>query len=111
MKLSVWVIVLMTCIVFLISVSASGQSLADEQLKQFYQDCIMNNIAKCQSKTVLHTSKSGNLKSCAALYVKKASFLTSYKDILISEMMEHRIDAKPYKVDYYLNKRFFEMTQ
>lgn len=68
----------------------------------------MKCISKSQSKAGLIVSNSKNLQSCGALSQQKIIFLTNYKSTLINEMIANKVSAKPYKVDYYLYKRFYE---
>jgi hypothetical protein len=81
-----------------------------EELAKFYETCISNQIDKCQAKTALGKSKSANLRSCAAKESKKAAFLESNKDMLIEEMIKNDIGMKQYKIEYFLNKKFFEIS-
>jgi hypothetical protein len=53
-------------------------------------------------------SRSKNLRSCSRLAILKAIFLSANRDQLIREMAASGIVMKTYKVDYYLNKRFYE---
>jgi hypothetical protein len=53
-------------------------------------------------------SRSKNLRSCSRLAVLKAIFLSANREKLISEMAASGVAMKAYKVDYYLNKRFYE---
>ena len=88
-----------------------GQSDTDAKLVRFYETCILNQISKCQAKAALINSKSSNLRSCAAVSSRKAVFFVNYKDMLIQEMLKNEMDPKTYKVQYYINKRYFEMNQ
>ena len=99
----VWVISLIAAF------PAKGQTVENEQLVKYYREYISKCISKNISKAGLQTSKSENLRSCGILYKKKAIFLTNNQNALIDEMIRKEIGKKPYKVDYYLNKRFNEM--
>ena len=107
-----------SCIIFLMSFMivtaigpAKGQSESKDQLLKFYESCIQKKISNCKAKTVLKTSSSENLQRKANLSMKQVNFLTSNKDTLINEMIEQGIAQKCYAVEYFLNKRFFEMNQ
>ena len=102
-------------IVMVISLIAAlpntGQTGENEQLAKYYQEYISESISKNQSKAVLQTSKSENLRSSGKIYKLKAVFLTNNQDVLVDEMIRKEIGTKPYKVDYYLNKKFNEMIK
>jgi len=82
-----------------------------EKSTKFYNNCIVKKISKCQSKSIMLTSKSDNLREYALLGSQKAIFYTNEKDRLIKEMMEREVDLKEYQVEYYLNKRYNELKK
>lgn len=82
-----------------------------EKNTQLYNNCIIKEISKCQSKSKMITSKSDNLRQYALLESKKAAFYMNAKDMLINEMMEGEVDPKNYQVEYYLNKRYNEFKK
>lgn len=92
-------------------ISATGQSGENEQLAKYYQEHISKCISKNKSKASLQTSKSENLRSCGTIYKQKAVFLTNNQNLLVDEMIRKEIGTKPYKVDYYLKKRFNQMIK
>jgi hypothetical protein len=98
-------------VIFMGTTSATGQTGESEQLAKYYQAYISKCILKNQSKAVLQTSRSENLRSCGALYKQKAIFLTNNRKSLVDELIRKKIGTKPYKVDYYLNKKFNEMIK
>ena len=96
-------------VVILIGViPATGQASENEQLRKYYNDYILKCISKNQSKASLQTSRSANLRSCGVLSKQKVVFLTHKRNMLVDEMIKHKVGTKPYKVEYYLNKRFHE---
>lgn len=88
-----------------------GQAAENEQLKKYYKDYISKCISKNQSKVGLQASKSANLRSCGALSKQKVIFLTNNQNMLVNEMIKNQVGKKPYKIEYYLNKRFHETYQ
>ena len=78
------------------------------QLMKYYENFINEKIAKCHSKAQLKDSKSVHLQSCAAKEIKKATFLSENKEMLIQEMVKRDIGMKQYKIEYFLNKKFYE---
>jgi hypothetical protein len=51
------------------------------------------------------------LRRAAALSCMKAAYLKDYKDELIQEMIKADIGTRSYKIQYYLNQRFFNIIQ
>ena len=90
------------------SMSFSGDF---EKSKQFYNNCIVKQISKCQSKSIMLTSNSENLREYALLKSRKAEFFADEKDRLIKEMVKREIGLNDYQVEYYLNKRFNELKK
>ena len=78
----------------------------------YFENCIVREILKCESKlTLLATSKSQHLKDYAAVEAQKAVFLKTERDMLIKEMLEMQLEPKHYKVEVFLNSRFHEQNQ
>ena len=100
-------------IVFIVigALSATVLGGENEQLKKYYKDYISKCISKNQSKTAFQTSKSKNLRSCGTLSKQKVIFLTNNQNMLVNEMIKNQIGTKPYKIEYYLNKKFHEAYQ
>ena len=90
------------------AVPITAESPSNEQLAKFYENYIFEKIDKNQSKASLKTSRSKNLRLVGAKAEKQAAFLTLKRDILVDEMMKQHIGQKPYKIEYFLNKRFSE---
>ena len=86
----------------------TGQTGENEQLKKYYQDYITKCISKNQSKATLQTSKSENLRNSGNLSKQKIIFLTNNQNTLVNEMIKNKVGTKPYKIDYFLNKKFHE---
>ncbi len=109
MKGKLLIITAMVTFVTLIgALPVTGQAGENEKLKKYYNDYILKCISKNQSKISLQTSQSENLQSCGALSKQKFIFLTNNQNILVDEMIKNKIGTKSYKIDYYLNKRFYE---
>ena len=105
-------ITVMAMVLALIVVSPdTGQAEEYEQLKEYYQNYISECIVKNQSKVDLQNSILLNMQACGIVALQKVSFLTNNQDILIDEMIKNNIGQKPYKVDYYLNKKFHETIE
>jgi hypothetical protein len=88
--------------------SASGDIEVDRDPAAFYANCIDKKITGCDCKGGMWNSRSKNLRSCSRRAILKAIFLSANRDQLIREMAANGVAMKVYKVDYYLNKRFYE---
>jgi hypothetical protein len=96
---------------FLGNLSAISEDGQNTQIIKYYENMINETISKCHSKANLKESKSVHLQSCAAEKLKKAKFLSKNKEMLIKEMVKKDIAAKQYKIEYFLNKKFFEYSK
>ena len=90
----------------IIALPNTGQTGENEQLEIYYMEYISECICKNESKAALQNSRSENLRRDGMIYERKAVFLTNNQNVLIDEMIRKGIGTNPYKVDYYLNKRF-----
>ncbi|UCE55813.1 MAG: hypothetical protein JSV31_10275 [Desulfobacterales bacterium] len=93
------------------STSAVSQQSGTEDLKFLYSAAIDKVILHCKNKTDLRHSRSEHLRRSAALSCMKAAYLKGYKDELIQEMIKADIGTSSYKIQYYLNQRFFNIIQ
>jgi len=111
MQAKILIIYLLVGVITFIGVLPSTCISADkEELAKFFEDCISSEICKCQAKTVFSKSRSANLCCYAAEKLKKAAFLQNNKDMLIEEMIKNDIGVKPYKIEYFLNKKFYALS-
>ena len=84
----------------------------NEEKAKYYDNCIVKEIIKCDSKFVLlSSSKSMNLQDYANIKAQKARFLEAEKAILVREMIEVQLEPKQYKVEMFLNSRFQEKNR
>jgi hypothetical protein len=95
---------------FLGPLSAICEDSQNTQTIKYYENMINEKISKCHAKAQLKESKSVHLQSCASINTKKANFLSKNKDMLIKEMVKRDIGAKQYKIEYFLNKKFYEYS-
>lgn len=93
------------------AISVAVQASKNEQLRTYYKEYISKCISKNHSKASLQTSKSKNLRSCGIISKQKAIFLTDNLDMLVNELINNEIGKKPYKIDHYLNHRFYATYQ
>ena len=110
MKVKALMVIFVSSLMIMLGVGQiSAESQSDEHLIKIYETCIVKKIAKCQSKTILETSRSENLQLAAEIAADQVRFLSLNKDTLVNEMMEKGIGPKPYKIEHYLNSRFYEV--
>ena len=64
-------------------------------------------ISKCEHKAAMATSKFNKVRSAAELSGLKADYFRLHKKELIKDMMEEQIGLKAYKIQYFLNMKFF----
>jgi hypothetical protein len=103
------IIFVVCCIVFVFGAfSVSGDTDVGRDSTAFYANCIDKKITCCDGKGEMWDSRSKNLRSCSRLAILKAIFLSANREQLIREMAANGVALKTYKVDYYLNKRFYE---
>ena len=77
---------------------------------EFYHIHIDKIIQNCECKIALRDAESEAIQRAAALALLKSTFLKSYKDQLIEEMQSDNIGFKAHQVEYYLNRRFFDIV-
>jgi len=108
MKVAKYITYVTIAIIFMLwAVPVMSQQPSNDKLKAFYEASIDERISKCESKTAMLNSKFGNVRSAAENALLKAEFLNNYKEILVQDMISSNVGIKPYKIDYYLNQRFF----
>jgi hypothetical protein len=90
------------------ALTVSGDTEVDRESAAFYANCIDKKITCCDCKGGMWNSRSKNLRHCSRIAILKAIFLSANKEQLIREMEANGVAMKTYKVDYYLNKRFYE---
>jgi hypothetical protein len=86
----------------------SGDTSVGQDPAAFYANCIDKKITCCDGKGEMWNSRSKNLRSCSRVAILKAIFLSANREQLIREMVAEDLAMKKYKVDFYLNKRFYE---
>lgn len=76
-------------------------------LESYYKDCITKKVAKCERIAAMINSKSECIRRCAKINSLKTKFFKNNKDELVHAMVTQNVGMKPYKVDYFLIKAFF----
>ena len=109
MKILAYAILTMVMVIALLGAyTMTAEAGEREQLRSIYSNHIIEAITKSHSKSGLVRSKSENLQTSGILARQKAIFLTANHDSLVDEMVENGVGTKPYQIDYFLNKRFYE---
>jgi hypothetical protein len=93
---------------FILALSSQCLSQSETEKADFYRKSIEEQIAKCNAKIRFIDSKSQNLRHYCQLELQKAEFFSNAKEILLMEMIEKEIEAKDYKIQYFLNSRFYK---
>lgn len=78
----------------------------DRQIASYYAR-IEDQIKKCDRQAVMRSSKFSNGKEVGEIARLKADFLRKNKGLLVLGMLESSIDPTDYKIDHYINSRFF----
>jgi hypothetical protein len=85
----------------------AAKSQSHDDLKNFYEACIEEKIVRCQSKSEMEGSRSKNLRLDAAIAAEKARFLSLNRNMLVEEMIDRKIGQRVYKIDVFLNEKFY----
>jgi hypothetical protein len=102
------IILLMITFLALLWVSTTvSQTTTTPKLETFYGAFIDECILKCESKGSMRGSRLKHIRQEAAKHYLKADFLKRHKAELIEELVSKDIGTKHYKINYYLNSRFY----
>ncbi len=106
-------IIILPVIVFIVLVlTCPGMSQTiNSDDAEAYVAVIDELITNCEKKSAMGNSASDNIRNEVSIALMKASFYKKNKELLIEEMMEMRVDPKLYKVQYFLNMRFFAIVR
>jgi hypothetical protein len=77
------------------------------QLNSYYGECIDREILQCQRKAAFIACESESLRRWARVHMLKAKYYKINKEELIGEMVAQRLDPEQYKIEYFLNKSFY----
>ena len=110
MKRQISLVIFVTILAFFLGALSAICADIDKntQLNKYYENIVNEKISKCNSKAQFKESKSVHLQNCAAMEIKKATYLSENKEMLIKEMVKREIGVKQYKIEYFLNKKFYE---
>ena len=101
--------VLLCLVIGVLGLSSIAEAEQQAELRAFLASCIEKELASCCCKMEMIDSRSKCIRDCCRMAMLKARFIIDNREQLINEMLEDDISGgKCYKVDYYLNTRFFE---
>jgi hypothetical protein len=86
-----------------------GISGEKANLPQFYENCIVKMIEKCESQTrLLRTSSATDLRNYARVQAQIARFLSAEKETLVNIMIQLQLEPKEYKIERFLDDQFYK---
>lgn len=109
MKNNNGIAVLVFALLLILVFSSQGLSLSEMETVEIYKNSIERQIENCNAKIRFVDSESHNLRQYGQLELQKAEFFSNFKKVLIREMIEKNISPKDYKIQYFLNCRFYEV--
>ena len=95
-------------LVFIMAFSSECLSSSESKTIQIYKNSIEEQIASCRAKIRFIDSGSKYLRQYCQRELRKAEFFSKAKESLLREMIDNQIDVKEYKIQYFLNSRFYE---
>ena len=91
--------------------SAIGGETNAVQTVDLYEQLLDQYIEKCDAKLEMRASNLENVRRAAAVAMLKGAFVKTYRKELIGGMIEDRVEPKSYKVQLYLNDRFYSLVR
>jgi hypothetical protein len=104
---AVWMIVVALALVTPLAAAAEEKELT--AMEKYYGSLVDEAIIHCEAKNKMRASWSGSVRRTAAVAYLKGAYLKEYKNDLVHDMIEEEVGEKPFKVNYYLNKRFYRL--
>ncbi len=88
-----------------------GQMKNMDNNHEIYEQTINQIISCCNSKCRLADSEHDNIRMAGELALRKAKFCMMYKQKLIEEMVRMSLPPKTYKINYFVNSKFYELER
>jgi hypothetical protein len=85
-----------------------GQMKNMDNKDEIYEKTINQIISCCNSKSRLANSEHDKIRMTGELALRKAEFCVIYKRLLIEEMIQMDLPPKVYKINYFINSKFYE---
>jgi hypothetical protein len=76
-----------------------------------YGQLLDQYIAKCDAKLEMKDSGLNNIRRAAATAMLKGAFAKTYRTELIDGMIQEGVEPKAYKVQLFLNDRFYRLVR
>jgi len=103
--------VLLNAVTLVLGFNAVCGETLSKQTENAYQQLLDQYIARCDSKIEMKESSMGNIRRAAAIAVIKGAFAKTHREDLIIDMIQKEVDPKSYKVDVFLNDRFYSIVR
>ena len=100
------ILVVIILLVFNVAVFSEPESRDDDLM--VYEQYLNQIISSCNAKAHMAGTRSENLRDYCELAEMKADFIIRNKGVLIEDMRRINLAPKPYKVNFYVNSKFFE---
>ncbi len=94
----------LTATIFSLPALANDEDQA--QAKAKLEALVDEYIESCDAKSEMLGSRSENIRRSARISCLKASYCRHNKSELIQDMLDRKIEAKPYKVRLFVSERF-----
>ncbi len=92
-------------------VMPAAAQMTDSDKTRVYVSVIDSLIQNCESKSAMADTASDNLRDDVRIALMKASFYKKNKEVLVEEMAQNNIEPESYKVQHFLNERFFAIVR
>lgn len=102
---------LMVTLALMFALNAVAEETSTSQPADIYGQLLDHYIAKCDAKLEMKDSGLNNIRRAAATAMLKGAFAKAYRTELISSMIEDGVEPKAYKVQVYLNDRFYSLVR
>ena len=100
----IFTVMMLTAIVCAVPALANDKN--DAEVRAKLEALVDEYIDSCNAKSELLGSSSENIRRSASISCMKASFSHHHKAELIQEMLDSKIEPKPYKVRHFLSEKF-----
>ena len=105
------ILVLVVTIFLCIGSNAIGGDTKGAEMTIVYEELLDQHIARWDAKREMSGSGLENVRRAAAIATLKGAFAKGYRKELIESMIEEGVEPKDYKVQLYLNERFYSLVR
>ena len=100
------VILVIALATMMFAMPAIGEERNTLETRAKLETLIERYIASCGAKSEMLNSRSEAIRKSAIRSCRIASFCMTSREALVNEMLENKVEPKPYKVSHYLNEKF-----